>query len=205
MNLVDIELSAKELELLLDSEILPMKRRICEKMEQILLLLQKKIVANINSSSYILPKEIIRNSGRITRGDNYRSFAYRVLDCPSYFQQEDWMTYRTVVMWGHHIGFHLMLSGKYKERYGSAIASSLRDIPSGWYLTNSDNPWEWIPGDKEHIVIANEQIAIINDILNRLSFIKLSYYLPLERYSEIPSLGLVNWQLWQNKLFQKII
>jgi len=205
MNLVEVELSDKELDLLLDSEVLPLKRQICEKIEQILLHLKERLSEEILKNEEQLPDFLWKQGGRISRGDNYRSYAYRVLDCPAYFDRRDWFTFRTVVMWGHHSGFHLILHGRFKEVYQDSVVNMLRENSEDLFLTVSDSPWEWIPNTEDHIKLDGTDIGKLEQVVGKQPFIKLSYYIPLERYAEIPDIGVAQWKRWQNKLFQKNI
>ncbi len=203
MNLAEVELSDKELDLLLDSEILPMKRQICEKIDQILLNLKERLNEEVLKSEKLLPTFLWKQGGRISRGDNYRSYAYRVLDCPAYFDRKDWFTFRTVVMWGHHSGFHLILHGRFKKEYQRLLVNILSKDCEDLFLTVIDSPWEWIPDSKDHIKLDGTDIGRIEQIIDRHPFIKLSYYIPLERYAEIPDIGVAQWKRWEDKLFQK--
>jgi len=197
-------LSAKELALLEDVEVLPLKKRICEKLEAVLQQLQNHIFEEVTENHSVIPEEFLQNKGRISRGDNYRSFAYRVLDCPAYFDKQDWFTYRTVIMWGHHIGFHLLLAGRYQLDYQEKLMTADWMWERPVYVSVNGDPWEWIPSEKDHLIVGKLKSNQLMQIFDTQSYIRLSQYIDLNQYAQIPRLGRDLWKNWQYTLFKKI-
>ena len=192
-------LSEQEFELLSDPTLLPDKYRICEKIDQWLSELRIELESYLKLGSG-LPREILKNHGKISRGENYHFQAYRVLDYPRLFRQDAIFAFRTVVLWGHPIGFHIILSGTYKELFQDAIGKQRINLGSNWLLAAQESPWIWeanAPGLSVCKELSEEQWAAH---VATYQFLKISSFLPLSSYRELVSTGLEYWQMWESLL-----
>ena len=106
------QLTEKELAIFQDYEFMPLKAKVWAKIEALLSQLQQQLEEKIPEFSNQLPTDLIYSSGKLSRGENYKTYSYRVMDYPRVFQGSDIFTYRCVVLWGHPIGFHLILKGE---------------------------------------------------------------------------------------------
>lgn len=191
-------LSPEELTVLQDRSFLPLKHSACLKIEAQLALLRDEIGKTFDPA---VPEALRKSGGKISRGENYHTYAYRVLDCPSVFRKEDIFTFRTLVLWGHYIGFHLLLTGAFKEQYQEKLIAEYGRLQGDFWLSREDIPWQWLLNEAEQVPLAGLEADALREILAARKFLKVSVYLPLSRYAELPATGAALWQQWQQLLW----
>ncbi len=196
-------LSPEELAVLQDKTFMPLKYSVSKKMEALLADLRATLSEELNQSQLIVPEILRKSDGKISRGENYHTYAYRVLDYPSTFDKQDIFSFRTLILWGHHIGFHLLLTGKFKERYQIRLLANHEQAPSDCFLSQAEIPWHWLPGENEQLPFSGMGEADIQTAFAARKFIKLSVYLPLGEYAAISTRGLKLWQQWAEMLFDE--
>ncbi|MEM7374445.1 MAG: hypothetical protein AAF587_37975 [Bacteroidota bacterium] len=192
-------LTEKEFHLLQDASLLPAKFRIGEKINKWLAALHRELKTPISNAIH-LSEEVCQSSGKISRGENYHNQAYRVLDYPRIFRRDAIFAFRTVVLWGHPIGFHLILSGIYKEKHQEHLLTNRHKLGENVCLAAHETPWIWeadAPGLHPCHAMSEEDWR---EHLDRFSFIKLSQFLPLTEYEHIASKGTTIWTQWSQLL-----
>ncbi|GAB4403112.1 MAG: hypothetical protein OHK0039_01840 [Bacteroidia bacterium] len=195
-------LSAAELAALQDRDFLPMKHRIGEKLDRLLLDLRDEIGMTLASATDKLPAVVRTTPGKLARGENYKHYAYRLLDMPRVFAGEDMLAFRSLVLWGHEVGFHLMLAGSYLQRYGSALMAQRQAFAPGAWLAAHETPWVWertVPG---YLSLDQVSAETVSTICAQHSYLKISYFLPLDMLHETPRTGRAIWAQWQQLLEQ---
>lgn len=194
-------LSPEELAVLQDKTFMPLKYSVSKKMEGLLTDLRTTLSQELNQSQLPVPETLRKSDGKISRGENYHTYAYRVLDYPSTFDKQDIFSFRTLILWGHHIGFHLLLTGKFKALYQTRLLENREQAPIDSFLSQADIPWHWLPGENRQLSFSGMDEADIQTVFAARKFIKLSVYLPLREYAAIPTRGLEFWQQWAEVLF----
>ena len=190
-------LTERELAVFQDSDFMPLKAKVWAKIEVLLSQLQEQLEEKIPEFSDQLPKEFIYSSGKLSRGENYKTYSYRVMDYPRVFQGDDIFTFRCVVLWGHPIGFHWILRGKYKEEFQDRLVENALNLEEEIWLSKQDDPWVWeFEADRQENIHKLSPEAI-KHLLQKQNFVKLSLYLPLETYAKIPEKG--------TEIFKKLI
>ncbi|MEM6765320.1 MAG: hypothetical protein AAF824_13750 [Bacteroidota bacterium] len=197
------EFNQEELSLLTDKAMMPLKQRISGKLEEMLSELHTQLNGVILDTAYDLPESIFTQGPKISKGENYRSYSYRVLDFPRHIQQGDIFLFRTLVLWGHHFSFHLILSGSYLEKYGPRLWSYPKKYPAGFYWVTDETPWDWVYQPQTYTPINRMSPAEIEKAVNDQSFVKITCFLPLDGYAKMHKTGLQSWQFWQRVLFDK--
>lgn len=189
------QLTEAELRLLCDATLMPSKFRIWEKLEESLLTLAQDLSATLSTDSTPFP-EILNSTPKVSRGENYQENPYRVLDYPRAFSGKDIFTYRTLILWGSSIGFHLILAGKYRTHY---LPRLMRQLPrqEGLWFSVQETPWIWEPEAPDLYPTLGLKEASYRHLLEQTSFVKLSAYLPLQDYRRIPEAGMEHWQHMQ--------
>ncbi len=193
----EAQLSPTELSVFMDKSYMPLKFIVLTKMEALLNELRQKIIAEIHPVAKTFPPEFDVKTGKITKGENYQTYPYRVLDMPRVFKGNNIFTYRTVVLWGHHISFHLIVAGKYKELLQERLFSVAGGMPDTFCLSKQVSPWEWEFKPEEFIQARALQEPSIQDAVRQSDFIKITFILPLNRYMEMSEVGLQVWKFWQ--------
>lgn len=186
------ELNEAEWSVFENKRFMPLKERVLHKLEGLLgdlasqLTEETKLPFSFGGAKAMGPK--------ISRGENYQSYAYRVLDYPRLHDGHEFMLFRTMILWGHPIGFHLILSQEAKAAFGGDLGTKLKGLPSDWRLSQQDTPWLWEPNWKQLPELYELSMAEVNDILRVRKFCKISRFLPIELYQELPTVGLESWQ-----------
>lgn len=194
-------LSPEELAVLQDKTFMPLKYSVSKKMETLLSNLRATLSQELNHTQLAVPETLRKSDGKISRGENYHTYAYRVLDYPSTFDKQDIFSFRTLILWGHHIGFHLLLTGKFKSLYQTRLLENREQAPIDCFLSQADIPWHWLPGENRHLSFSGMDETDIQTVFAARKFIKISVYLPLGEYAAIPTRGLEFWQQWAEVLF----
>lgn len=194
-------LSPAELSLFHDQAVMPLKFSILAKMEALLDNLRNVIGENLVPLVTKFPPEFDMTEGKISKGENYHTFPYRVLDFPRAFHGEDVFTFRCVILWGHPIGFHIILKGRYKVLLQERIIGQAAGIPESMMLATGNDPWKWEFIAEEYLQARALQEPAIANVVRANSFLKISFFMPLEQYLDIPTTGGTLWQFWQSYLF----
>jgi len=134
----DFNLSANDFSLVVDPELFYAKQRIVGKVYDLFGWLS----AQYGELGAGLPPETAV-SPKIYRGENYRYLPYVMLDQPRLFQQEQVFAIRSLFWWGQHFSIHLLLGGRWKQRYQEKILAHVQeDGWRQWYIAFTDDPWE---------------------------------------------------------------
>lgn len=195
-------LSPAELSLFHDQAFMPLKFSILAKMEALLGHLRDVIAESVAPIADAFPPEFDMVAGKITKGENYHTYPYRVLDLPRAFHGQDIFTFRCVVLWGHPIGFHLIMSGRYKALLQDKVLAAAPNLPDGLLLCTHDDPWKWDFVAEDYLKAKVLSEASVADAVKQNSFLKVSFFMPLEQYLDIPTTGGEVWRLWQLMLFK---
>jgi hypothetical protein len=198
----DAFLDPVELAVLKDREFMPVKQRVTHKLDQWLTQLGRALQAEVAQVSTGLPPAVHASSPKLSRGENYHSYAYRLVDSPRVFGGEDMFVFRSLVLWGHAVGYHLMLAGRYREDYLSLLTQAIPELPAGYFLSAQDHPWRW-EHETDGLIPAHHLSAeTCGEILAQRSFVKISYFLPIEDSQELEATGLAIWRHWQQVFAQ---
>ncbi|MEM8896451.1 MAG: hypothetical protein AAGC85_00035 [Bacteroidota bacterium] len=197
------EFNEEELNLLTDKALMPLKQRISQKLEDMLSELHTQLNINSLDSKYDLPESIFTQGPKISKGENYQTYSYRVLDFPRHIQQGDIFLFRSLALWGHHFSFHLILSGSYLEKYGKKLYTFSKSYPAGFYWVTDETPWDWIYQPQTYTPLNKMGKDEIEKAVHEQSFVKVTCFLPLESYKKMQKTGLQSWQFWQRVLFDK--
>jgi hypothetical protein len=181
-------LSPEEWAVWQDRQFMPLKASAWVKLEASMALLRDALASYLTDTQ--APAAWLRSSGKIQRGENYRSYPYRVLDLPAVTGPEGLLLFRTVLLWGHPIGWHLILGGAALEPYRAGLREACRRLDGRYLLSRQPDPWRWEPDPdgQEPFPAACETLQ------HPLPFVKITRYEPLDAYARLPTLGLAVWQ-----------
>ncbi|MEL6670965.1 MAG: hypothetical protein AAFR61_02205 [Bacteroidota bacterium] len=193
MDPESLQLSPEEWAVFQDRDFLPLKQQVWAKLEGRLALLHQALWAEVSQDAH-LPAVVRQGRGKRSRGENYQAFPYRVLDCPSVLEKEDWFLFRALIMWGHSLSFHFILKGRFQASFAPTLWEKRHQLSSGWMLHLGEDPWRWIQGEEKEVSLAQMEASHETAPLLSRPHIKLSRYLPLNSYAKLGQQGLKSWQ-----------
>lgn len=175
MNETKITLSAKELELVCNTEWILTKHNIIQKVmvlfSQALAGMQQQIIDQKNN----LPAAIFLKDPKISKGENYKSLPYVMLDYPRYFDKENTLAIRTFFWWGNFFSINLQLAGKYRTQAVPNLQANLLMLQqNNYWICINNKPWEHSFEEDNFLPIQQLTRDQFTTILKRESFIKIS-------------------------------
>ena len=188
------KLTEKELAIFQDQEFMPLKAIVWQKLESILYETMKQLQLIIPEYAEVLHDSLLKSTGKISRGENYKTYAYRVLDYPRVFEGNDFFTFRCVVLWGHPIGFHFILKGKYKKHYQELLLENALKSNDEIWLSDQEDPWVWEFKEEQQILVNSANLLVAQKMLEKKDFLKLTTYLPLKDYHQIMEKSIDIWR-----------
>ena len=137
-----IRLSSLEMELVNDTEWIFTKQLIIEKVSHLLGLLHqdyKKIIANQKG---LMPELLLRPGGKISKGENYKSLPFMILDYPAVFNKEKTFAIRTMFWWGNFFSVSLHLSGNYFKSISNIAKATSFLKEKGFSVSVNEDEWQ---------------------------------------------------------------
>jgi hypothetical protein len=164
--------------------------------------LKAEIEKELKSASNSLPEGFPVTGGRIHRGEHYGAFPWRAVDCPAGFKKQGFLTFRTLLLWGHHFSFHLLLSGEWLDRCLDRLCASLPLLhAAGLQLSVQDTLWKWEFDGATHVPLSECTEAQIRGIAAEKGEVKLSRLHSLEEVGSLIETGVETWRVIFGVLF----
>ena len=168
-NSANVSLSAFEKQLVLNADFILTKNTIIHKVYQLFGEVSRGY--QTNSLLQSLPEEIVVQSPKIARGENYEGLPYVMLDYPRCFGKEDVFAIRTFFWWGHFFSCTIQLKGKYKNLFQTALTQNIKSgMMDGLGINRTDEEWMHHLND-DYVQIINSDSEIN---LNAKTLIKIS-------------------------------
>lgn len=139
MEVSKIHLSAAEIELMQNAEIILTKNRVLEKMKLLLEEVQEQQIDFVNA--WQLTHEIFTVSPKISKGEYYLGLPYFILDYPRQSSSNNLFFVRIMFWWGKFFSCTLHLAGDSKEIFKERIRQSYSQLKN-YYISISDDQWE---------------------------------------------------------------
>ena len=140
----------------------------------------------VSSNAPFLPAEIIYSNAKISRGENYLSLPYVMMDYPKVFSRNDILAVRTFFWWGNFCSISLHVKGNYISRimqHLPAAGTMLQE--NGFYCSTAGDEWNHDVMSSDYAPVS---ATINNDFLQTLAqsgFIKFSAKVNLLQWSEM--------------------
>jgi len=184
MSASKIHLSPKELELVKNADILLTKNIIIDKVFELFGAVAHEVRDMIEQRPIDLPKEVLIQSPKISKGENYKGLPYVMLDYPRCFGKEDSFAIRAFFWWGNFFSVTLHLKGSYKEKFLPALKNNIPILrKENFLIAASEDEWNHAiePGQYSSMnAIAGPNAEMI---LADKVFLKLSSKLELEHWN----------------------
>ena len=185
-------LNDADISFLSDESIFLKKQAVTRKLMEQFGMLEEEYKSVVPRYESLLPPKVLRKSGKISRGENYRGLPWIVLDCPATFGRDGVFAFRTLFWWGHPFSFTLHLSGHYLEQHVPALVRSMETLDQDMLVCINSSPWEHHHEPSNYIPLAKfrETITDPEAFFRERNFLKFSKMLPLEQHQELVSHGI---------------
>ena len=187
-----ITLSAKELELVCNTEWILTKQIITEKVFHLLGSAAARMQQQFGESN---PLVSAITSPKISKGENYKQLPYVILDYPRLFGKEDTAAIRTFFWWGNFCSVSLQLAGSYKMAVEERVLGSYAVLSkNNYFVSTADTPWEHHFEADNFTAINDVSIKEFTSIIRERSFIKIAKKIPLSEWENMHAFILKNFQ-----------
>ena len=178
-----------------------LKAQIDLKITALLQALKGDLIAQIGDKNLFFTQGLSPGNGRLYQGEHHGPFPWRALDFPVNFSKQDHFTFRTLLLWGHHFSFHLLLSGKWLDRFLPKLVQHLPDLAAaGLQISLQSSQWEWNFNSETHLPLDKASPHKVQELAAQKGFLKLSRLHPLSQADTLRKAGLETWKVLQNSL-----
>ena len=179
-----MDISEKELRVLKDIDFLLTKSTVLEKIYKILEDTRDKLIKSVENTDFAFPEGTELLTGKISRGENYKSLPYMVLDYPTLFTNESSFAFRTMFWWGNFFSSTLHLEGIVLDEYREIIAGNTDNLLNkNIFIGVGDTPWQYDYDKDNYLPLTKDHSKFINTC----NFLKLSKTIALSEYSNLPA------------------
>ncbi len=192
-----MELTAKELKIINNTDFLITKAKVTEKINTILENTRKELLSLIPTSDFYFPNEVNLDYGKISKGENYKSLPFMILDFPSFFANGNIFAYRTMFWWGNFFSVTLHLQGNLFDRYKNNIYKNAFNLfDKDVFICVGKAPWQYHYKEDNYVLLTEDNYHLINEV----PFLKLSSKIPINEHNVLP-----NFSLSYLKLFLSVL
>src|SRR5438034_3092992 len=133
----------EELTLLGDEQFFRAKARIMKKMKAIVEGVYDGLQQELAGVALLAPEGFNLAAHQFVKGEHLEDFPYQYLDYFKHFQGEEKFTFRTLLWWGHHIVFALILQGGHLTPYKKNLMNRSGGVAdAGLALCRGRAPWQ---------------------------------------------------------------
>lgn len=188
-------LTAYEMQLVTDAQMLVTKNTIIQKVYQLFGNLAEEYKKALIDK---FPENVHITHPKISRGENYLGLPYVMLDFPRQFGKTDVFAVRTFFWWGNFFSITLQLAGQHYQQYALAVENAInKKLFADWYISTAEDQWE------HHFESRNYSMLEEGTTFNHAqhSFLKLAKKIPLCKWDETDSFFTENFLFLIQTLF----
>ncbi|MEK6549522.1 MAG: hypothetical protein AABZ51_05430 [Nitrospirota bacterium] len=183
-----------DLRLLGDENFFRAKARIMKKMRAVLDGVYVGLQKELTGVELLAPENFDPKAHQFVKGEHLEDCPYQYLDFFKHFDGEVKFTFRTLLWWGHHIVFALILEGGRLAQYKKHLMNRYGDVADqGLSFCLGSTPWEWKRGEGYTMELTWERKSELMALLDRRSFVKLARFVPFDdpvvRDGRVPELA----------------
>lgn len=183
-----LTLSADEQQLVTNTEWILTKRRIIEKVDQLLGAVSVRQQQLIRHEKDWLPEAVLSSTPKIARGENYLGLPYLILDNPRCFSGDDIFAVRTMFWWGNFFSITLHVSGCYKTIFQQKILESVGQLKQDVFIGIHENQWQHHFTDDNYRQVTKMNPEELRETIIGKPFLKLAIAFPLQAWNDMPVL-----------------
>lgn len=175
-----VAFSQKEITLLTDTDFLLTRQEINAKLVTLLSEVEREIHEHIQLTTFSFPEKAFIQTGKISRGENYRGLPYFILDFPRLFSQREVFAFRTMIWWGHELSCSLHVAGESLNSFSNGLPARIAGEHDLFISVNS-TPWEFYFEPDNYLPARELTETAIQNHMDSFQFIKLADRMPLEK------------------------
>ncbi|MGZ9204932.1 MAG: hypothetical protein ACXW37_13015, partial [Nitrospira sp.] len=165
--------------LLADAEFFRKKAAITTKIRVMLEATHGALQHELAGLSLVVPPGFDPRVHQLVKGEHLENFPYQYLDYPKHFSGAKTFTFRTLVWWGHHVAYALLLEGSEIGRYKRQLLGRFHQLAGkDLELSLAPSLWEWKHGEGYTLPITHDRKAQIAAVLAERSFVKVIRCVP---------------------------
>jgi hypothetical protein len=194
MNAAKIRLSPKEMELVMNADWILTKNSVLQKTNQLLAQLLGRQQGYLLLHNKKVPADLIQQSPKISKGDNYQGLPYLVLDHPKYFDRSGIFAIRSFFWWGNFFSVTLHLSGHFKTVLEPTILAAFPILQQqGFYCCVHTDQWQHHFERSNYVPAAEMEATTFSSEITGKAFIKLAKKIPLQQWDEVDNMLLTDF------------
>jgi hypothetical protein len=167
--------------LLADAKFFRKKAAITAKIRTMLEATHDALQSELEDLTLIVPPDFDPKLHQLVKGEHLEDFPYQYLDCPKHFFGANKFTFRTLVWWGHHVTYALLLEGAEMGRYKRQLLGRYHQLAGkDLELSLAPSLWEWKRGEGYTLPITHDRKAQIAAVVAERSFLKVVRSVPLQ-------------------------
>lgn len=174
-------LTTDELAVLGNQNFFRTKAAISVKIKHILERLHHRLQAEIIVQPLLTPQGFDPQARQFVKGEHLEDFPYQYVDFPRFYTREEKFAFRSLIWWGHHIVFALIVEGPLVNHYRRNLFNRFSDVADRQLsLCLSSSLWEWKSGPGFTLAISHDHRSKIAAALDHRTFFKLARFIPLD-------------------------
>lgn len=171
--------TAKDVALLSDTEFFAAKVHVSSKIRHLLEQIHESFQRELNAHRLLVPEGFDPAACQFVKGEHLEDFPYQYLDYPRFFTRDVKFSFRSLVWWGHHVVFALILEGGHLRQYKENLINCFPSVAdSEIHLCLSHSPWEWKQGPGYTLELTRERSPEVAAVLANRPFFKLARFVP---------------------------
>jgi hypothetical protein len=178
-----ITLSAKELEMVCNTDWILTKQAIIKKVYELFGEFSESIQ---QQASRKLVGDIWTKSPKISRGERYQNLPYVMLDYPRYFAKNETTAIRTFFWWGNFCSINLHLFGHSKTVAVPILIEQFSYLQQNDFsICVNNTPWEHYFEEDNYMLVKKISMEKFIAILEKEPFVKIAKKIPLHQWEQI--------------------
>ena len=188
-----IQLSAAEMDLVNNADVILTKNTIIKKATALLISVQKKMQDEVFLSSP--GNKMFAVPPKISKGENYAGLPYLVLDYPRLVDENGICFIRSMFWWGNFFSSTLHLSGNYQQLHAQKISNAFPSLSVNQYWTGiNKNAWQHHFENDNYKKVNSFTQKEFDELLLHHPQIKIAARWPITQWEKVPEHLFKSWR-----------
>ncbi len=171
--------TSRDIALLSDTEFFSAKAHLSHKIRLLLEQIREALASELTAHTLLAPDALNLDDAQLVKGEHLEDFPYQYLDYPRYFSRDTKFTFRSLIWWGHHLVFALILEGGHLRRYKENLINRFPSVADQHVcLCLSHSLWEWRHGSGYTLELTRHRQSEAAAVLSHRPCFKLARFVP---------------------------